>query len=171
MAAGTLGRGLVAFTGPVVAVMFPKIVRSAVLSEKTSVLRLTLIITAGLAGFGALGLSMVAPWLLELVYKNTYRAAVPLLPWFAGSMVPLALANVLLNDLMARGRFKVVPWLVALVAGYAMTLTLHHGSFLAVIQTLGLFNLLCLAIVAVFSWTDASSARGATKGRIRRSFK
>lgn len=35
MAAGTLGRALVAFTGPMVAVMFPKIVRSAALSEPT----------------------------------------------------------------------------------------------------------------------------------------
>jgi O-antigen/teichoic acid export membrane protein len=136
-------------------VMFPKIVRSAALSEPTRVMRLTLIVTASLAGFAALGLSVVAPWLLTLVYKDTYQAAAPLLPWFAGAMVPLALANVLLNDLMARGRFKVVPWLVAVVAAYALALNLHHGSFVAVIQTLGVFNLGFLAIVGLFSWLDA----------------
>ena len=30
-----------------------------------------------------------------------------------GAMVPLALANVLANSLLARGQFRVVPWLVA----------------------------------------------------------
>jgi O-antigen/teichoic acid export membrane protein len=94
-AAGTLGRALVVFTGPIAAVMFPLIVRGAALSEPTQVMRLTLAVTAGLAGFAALGLSLVAPRLLTVIYKDTYHAAVPLLPWFAVAMVPLALANVI----------------------------------------------------------------------------
>jgi O-antigen/teichoic acid export membrane protein len=155
MAAGTLGRTIVAFTGPVVTVMFPKIVRSAALSEKTQVMGLTLAITAGLAMLGALALSVVAPWLLTLIYKGTYRAAVPLLPWFAASMVPLALANVLLNHLMALNRFKVVPWLVAVTVGYAVALNLRHGSFVTVIQIIGVFNLVFLGIVGIFFWLEA----------------
>ncbi|MBI5385085.1 MAG: lipopolysaccharide biosynthesis protein [Verrucomicrobia bacterium] len=157
IAAGTLGRALVAFTGPVVNVMFPKVVRSVALAEKTSVVGLTLIITAVLAGLGALGLSLVAPWLLVKVYKDTYVAAVPLLPWFAAGMAPLALANVLLNDLMARSRFKVVPWLIVIVAGYATALNFHHASFVAVIQVIGVFNLVFLAVVGLFAWIDAKT--------------
>ncbi|MCX6902188.1 MAG: hypothetical protein NTW03_01655 [Verrucomicrobia bacterium] len=151
MAAGTLGRALVAFTGPVVTVMFPKIVRSAALAEKTNVMGLALIVTACMAGLGALVLSLIAPWLLTLVYKTTYLAAVPLLRWFAWSMLPLALANVLLNNLLARSRFQVVPWLVLVVGGYALALTRHHGRFEDVIQTLGVFNLLFLAVLGFFT--------------------
>jgi hypothetical protein len=45
-----------------------------------------------------------------------------LLPWYAGAMIPLALANVLANDLLARGRFKAVPFMIVLALAYAFTL-------------------------------------------------
>jgi O-antigen/teichoic acid export membrane protein len=152
MAAGTLGRALVAFTGPVVQVMFPKVVRSAALSEQTGVRGLALGVTGGMAALGALGLAVLSPILLSVIYgKDSYQAAVPLVRWFALSMVPLALANVLLNDLMARGVFKVVPWLVLLAVGYVGVLFLNHGSFVSVIQSLGAFNLLFLGVCAWFS--------------------
>lgn len=121
--AGTLGRALCTFTIPVVAVMFPKIVRSAALSEKSNVLGMTLMITGGLVGIGALGLAVVAPWILPLVGKADFVEAVPLLRWFALSMTPLAIANVLLNDLLARNRFKLVPWLVVIAVTYGVVLT------------------------------------------------
>jgi O-antigen/teichoic acid export membrane protein len=151
IAAGTLSRALVAFTGPVVVVMFPKIVRSAANSEKTDVMGLTLLTTAALASLGAIGLSLVAPWLLTLIYKDSFQAAVPLLPWFAWGMVPLALANVLLNDLLARNQFRVVPWVVGLVILYGLALTRFHDSFLTVIKTLGLFNLAFLGVTLWFN--------------------
>jgi O-antigen/teichoic acid export membrane protein len=160
IAAGTLSRALVAFTGPVVAVMFPKIVRSAASAEKTDVLGLTLLTTAALAGAGAVGLSVIAPWLLQIVYKDSFQAAVPLLPWFAWSMVPLALANVLLNDLLARSQFRVVPWLVAVAGAYAFALLRFHDSFLTVIRTLGVFNLLFLGVTIRFTWRGRSRDPG-----------
>jgi len=132
--------------------MFPKIVRSAAVGEKTNVIVVALSATAVLAGLAAFGLSVIAPWLLELVFKETYLGAVPLLPWFALSMVPLSLANVLVNNLLARERFEAVPWLVLLALGYGVALTQFHGSFLTVIRILGLFNLLLLGVGAWFTW-------------------
>jgi O-antigen/teichoic acid export membrane protein len=120
---GTMGRALCSFTVPVVAVMFPKIVRSAALSEKSNVLGLTFMVTGVLVGIGALGLAVVAPWVLPLVGKPEFAEAAPLLRWFALSMTPLAIANVILNDLLARNRFKVIPWLVVIAVAYGFALS------------------------------------------------
>jgi hypothetical protein len=43
-----------------------------------------------------------------------------LLPWYAWAVVPLSVANVLLNNLLARSHFKVVPALCVLAVGYAL---------------------------------------------------
>jgi hypothetical protein len=93
---------------------------------------------------------------VKLVYTPAYVATTTkLLPWYAFSMVPLALANVLVNDLMARARFKVVPLMVLLALAYGFTLPFmlnrfHHME--VALQTLGAFNLLLLAICAWFSF-------------------
>ena len=158
ISAGTLARALVVFTGPVVSVLFPKNVRSLAREEKTDVMGLTLITTGALATLGALGLSLGGPLILKLIYTPAYsQIAAPWLPWFAAGMVPLALANVLVNDLLARSRFAVVPWLVAVALGYGVTLAVHHETFLGVIKTIGLFNLLFLAVALFFSWRDRRS--------------
>jgi O-antigen/teichoic acid export membrane protein len=152
IAAGTMARALVAFTGPVAAVMFPKIVHSVARSEKTDLVRLSFFTTSVLALLGALGLSLVAPWALTLVFKDTYKAAVPLLAWFAWCITPLTLANVLLNDLLARSQFRVVPWVALTAAAYALALLRFHDSFLTVIRTLGVFNLVFLFVTIWFTW-------------------
>ena len=159
MAAGTLSRALVTFTAPLAAVMFPKIVHSLARSEKSNVLLLTLATTAVLAGLGAIGLSLIAPLLLKLVFKSSFLEALPYLPWFAWSMTPLALTNVLVNNLLARERFGVVVGLVLVAAGYGLALTQFHDSFLMVIKTIGVFNLLALAVAGAFTWWDSRRAK------------
>jgi O-antigen/teichoic acid export membrane protein len=157
MAAGTLGRALVTFTGPVVWVMFPKIVRSVVTEEKTDVLWLSLATITALTSLGALSLSILAPLILRIVYNQSYLEGVPLLRWFAWSMLPLAVANVLLNNLMAKGRFHVVPWLAGVVGFYVLALLRFHETFLTVIRVVGCSNLLFLAVVLWFSWKYADT--------------
>ena len=160
-AAGTIGRALVFFVAPMTYVMFPKIVRSAARQENTSVMWQALGVTA-LMGVGAAGFLTLFPALpLQMVQGSKYLSAAPLVPWFAWSMLPLTLSNVLLNNLLARGRYQVVPWVVALAAGYFAALNFHHPSFLAVIQTLGLFGTLFLAVCVAFTWKEARAATAA----------
>jgi len=85
--------------------------------------------------------------------------AVALLPWYAWAMVPLALANVLLNNLLARGSFRVVPALIVLALGYAFALTRPalHASPVTVLQVMGVCNLVLLGVSAWFTWRDPSS--------------
>ncbi len=156
IAVGTLARGLLWLVLPLAAVMFPKIVHASAKAQKTNLFGLVVLGTAVLSVGGALGLYITGPHLVKLVYNSTYVGeAVKLLPWYAGAMVPLALANVMVNDLLARERYGVVPWMVLLAVAYGFTLPwmLHNHPRIEVpLQTLGAFNLLLFAICAWFTW-------------------
>ncbi len=71
-------------------------------------------------------------------------------------MVPLAMANVLVNDLLARQRFTVVPFMVLIAVAYCLALPqmLSHfpGHIELALQTLGAFNLLLFGVCAWFTW-------------------
>jgi O-antigen/teichoic acid export membrane protein len=143
--------------------MFPKIVHSEARSEKSNLLGMVLLGTAVLAAGGASGLWLLGPWIVKFVYTPAYvQVAASVLPWYAWAMVPLALANVLINNLLARSNFRVVPALAVLAAAYGVALAVvgRHAGSLAdpqaglrmMLQTLGVFNLLLLAVCAGFTW-------------------
>jgi O-antigen/teichoic acid export membrane protein len=151
--AGTLSRALLWLVLPLATVMFPKIVHSAARSEKSNLLGLVLAGTGILAACGALGLTILGPWIIKFVFKESFvKVAASVLPWYAWAMVPLSLANVLVNNLLARSQFRIVPALVLLAALYGFALTQYHASLVTVLKTLGIFNLLLLAVCAWFTW-------------------
>jgi len=167
-AAGMIGRGLVVFTGPLMAVMFPKIVASAARSEKTNVLAQALGATALVGALAALACTLLPELPLRIIYQRLYWPIAPLVPWFAWCMLPLTLANVLIGNLLARERFAAVPWLVLVAAGYGAALMGQAGAFQAaveagglfvafkmVVRTIGVFSLLLLGVAAWFTWGKA----------------
>lgn len=154
-AAGTLARALVWVVGPLVAVMFPKIVHSTVRAEKTNLLGITLLGTCILVIGGAIGLWLLGPFVIRLVYSPSYVATtLAILPWYAGAMVPLCLCSVVVNNLLAKSDFRIVPWLVALAAGYAVALIHWHPNVLVVLQILGGSCVLMFLICAWFTWVQ-----------------
>lgn len=162
--AGTLSRALLWLVLPLAAVMFPKIVHASAKSEKSNLLGIVLLGTAILAICGAVGLCIVGPLVVKLAFKPEYVAATAkLLPWYAGAMIPLALANVLVNDLMARARFKVVLPMVLLTVAYGFTLPFmlrtFPGRMEVALQTLGVFNLLLLGVCVLFVWGGKDRAK------------
>jgi O-antigen/teichoic acid export membrane protein len=162
VAAGTLSRALLWLVLPLAQVMFPKIVQAAAKAEKTNLFNLVVLGTAVLAVCGGLGLWLVGPVVVKIVYKTSYVAATTaLLPWYAAAMVPLALANVMINDLLARARYAVVPWMVVLALAYGFTLpamlNYFPGRLEVVLQTLGAFNLLLFGVCAWFAWGKKSA--------------
>ncbi len=153
VAAGTMARALMWLVGPLASVMVPRIVHSAAKAQKTDLVKLVLIGTAVLAGVGAVCLSLIGPWVIRFVTKPSYvEVATALLPWYALAMVPLSVANVLLNNLLAQGRFKMVPALCVLAVAYAVALTQFHDTMIMVLKTLGVFNCLLLALCAWYNW-------------------
>ncbi len=162
VAAGTLSRALLWLVLPMAAVMFPKLVHSSAKSEKTNLMGIVVLGTGVLAVCGMLGLWLVGPWVVKLVYKSgDVGETIRLIPWYSGAMVPLALANVLVNDLLARSHFRVVPAMVVLAVAYGFTLPfmLNHfpGRLEVALQTLGAFNLLLLAVCSWFAFLSSKS--------------
>lgn len=176
---GLLGRGLVIFTTPLAQVMFPKVITGMRTGSPTDVLRHAVVTTAGLALLIALGCSaffVVFPGFLEALLARQ-PAVLPaalqekllrnregillsarLIPAFMWAMAPLAVANVLINNLLALRRNHAVPWLVAVAAGYGIVLQFLPASFSAVLITLGAFNLLLLATAARFTYRQLPTA-------------
>jgi O-antigen/teichoic acid export membrane protein len=152
--AGTLSRALMWLVVPLATVMFPRIVHSSVKAEKSNILGLVLAGTAILSIVGAIALSLLGPIVIGIVNGRQFvKAASPLVPWYAAAMVPLSLANVLVSALLARSSFRIVPWLCLLTLGYVLALTHFHDTLVMVLKTLGLVNLLLLALGAWFTWT------------------
>jgi O-antigen/teichoic acid export membrane protein len=158
-AARIVGAALVFLTAPLAAVMFPKVVRSAALSEKTNVLAQALGATGIIGALAALACTIMPELPLRILSRENFIGSAWLVPWFAWCMLPLAVANVLISNLLARQRYAVVPWLVTVAAGYGITLRYMHGSFTTVIKTLGVFGVLLVAVCVVFTvWTPRAGA-------------
>jgi hypothetical protein len=149
---GALARAMVIAIGPLAAVMFPKIVRSEVCARNTNVLGWAFFGTVILSAGAATVLSLAAPLLISWGSRPENLSFAPLMPLFAWGMVPLAVGNVLLNSLLARSRFELLPALVLVAVGYGIALGYHHDSFTAVLQTLGVFNLAFLGVCLFYSW-------------------
>ena len=151
--AGTLARALLWGVQPLAQVMFPKLVQSSARKEKSNLMTQVLLCTLGMAVAGAVGLVVLRHPLIRLVFKPEFESVGTLvLPWYAAAIVPLALANVLVNAVLARGEFRVVPALVLLGIGYGTTLYFCHASLVQVLQIMGGFNLALLAVCAWFHW-------------------
>jgi hypothetical protein len=166
MPAAMIGLALVTFVTPLAAVMFPKVVRSAALTQDTRALELALGATALLGGGAAFACTLFPKLPLQIIFfsKPQYWAAAPLVPWFTWCLLPLILANVLIGNLLARERFAAVGWIVAIAVGYGLALALLRPwlltlppatAFRTVVQTLGAFGLLQLALAAWFTLRGA----------------
>jgi O-antigen/teichoic acid export membrane protein len=157
IAAGTLSRGLLWVVLPMANVMFPKIVHAHAKSEKTNLFNIVILGTAVMGVCGMIGLCVAGPIAVRIVYSaKDIAGTMALIPWYAGAMVPLGMATVMVNDLMARGKFKIVPFMVALAIAdsLAMPYMLSHypGRLEIPLQTVGFFNLLLFGVCAVFTW-------------------
>ena len=149
---GTLCRAIVLFTAPLAAVMFPKLVHSAARSQRTNVMGLTMLGTFALSMCAVIGLSVVGPFVMQKFSKGDYQTIAHLMPLFASGMTLIGMGNVLLYNLMAHSRFKIVPLLVVLGASYWFALQYRHDSFKMIIQTFCMFALIYLAVCALFTW-------------------
>ena len=157
-AAGMFGRGLVIFTAPLAAVMFPKMVNALGDSKKT-VLGQAIKGTILLGLLCCVGCSLTAWYLPDLSEKIESLAAKQkviseigaLLPFFVWGMLPLALANVYVVALLAKEQYRGVHMLVAVAVVYAVALLWlaikpEPPNQQTIVLTLGGFNLIYLGV-------------------------
>lgn len=161
--ANNIGFALTQVTVPLAMVMFPKIARSVASGVKSDALVLALSGTALLGFCGWIAVLALPKLPLQIIYFRAPAtwAAAPLVPWCVFAMLSYVLANVLVTDHLARARFAVVPWVVAIAAAFVATLVALKPTLLAmdpvaayrlVASVVGGANLLLLAVAAVLTW-------------------
>ncbi len=163
-----VGFGLSQFTMPIANVMFPKIAGG---TGADAALRHTLLGTAALGGAVAAVCTVMPTLPLRVVYfrnPTEFLPAAPLVPWFAWSILGLVLANVLIQNLLARERFAIVPWLVILAAGFAGGLAWVQpklagvepvAAFMMVARVLSIACGALLLTAAWFTWGQTDSPK------------
>lgn len=162
LGAALAGFALTLFVGPITTVMFPRIVRSVTLRQSNDSLALALVLITSFAAGAAILYSLRPEWPLRLIYMTSPEMwkGVPLVPWFAWMLIPLMLASVLIQDLLASERFAAVPWLLSVVVLYALCLWVQKptlvnlpdmDAFRRVVQTMGLANVVFLGVTVGFS--------------------
>jgi hypothetical protein len=74
------------------------------------------------------------------------------------------MANVLINNLLAKGDYRPVPGLVLLAVGFVVGLNLAHASLVQVLQVLAVCNTLFLLLCMAYTWVwgrDPEQSRAA----------
>jgi len=164
------GFAIIQFIAPVTTVMFPRIVRAVAHSEASEGMKTTLAATFLFGACAAIGCTIFPALPLKLMYfKNPEMvAAAPLVPWFAWALLPLTIANVLVQNVLARSRFEAVPWLLLVPIAYTAALFLQKPQFAAmdafpafirIIQTLGVSCLALCGVAALFCRQPAGQAK------------
>jgi hypothetical protein len=152
---------LIWLVGPLAVVMFPRLVHSVAKSEKSNLMNLVLVGTAVLSVLGAVSISLLGPLLVRFVSGGKFVAvASTFIPWYVFAMIPLALANVLLSNLLAKADFRIAAPLFLVAVGYAVALTQFHATPVAMLQTMGVFNSLMFAVCAWFTWVRPRLVEG-----------
>jgi O-antigen/teichoic acid export membrane protein len=154
-----IAQALVFVVGALTSVMFPKVARSFQKSQPTDVLKLTLMLT-GLIAVGGATVATVFPELpLRLLSPARLIASKSLVPAYCWALVPLALSNVLVWNLLARECFRSVPWMAALAVGCWWALQKFGDRLLNVIGIVALFSSLLLLVCVVFVWLEGRKDR------------
>lgn len=170
-AAGLCGRGLVIFTIPIAQVMFPKVVKlSSSRDGANKVVWLSFVSTGALALLACLGI-----WLVAIIIEKSISGDISLgsqilsqlnqeqlgkleyisqlAPSFALAMTPLCLANVLINNLIAKKDYSHLWLLISVTMSYGVTLMYWTPDSLSLVITMiGFFSCLLLVSAAFSLW-------------------
>jgi hypothetical protein len=156
------GFAIIQFIAPVALVMFARVAQSVARAQGTDSLKLTLMATITFGCVAAVGCTLLPQLPLRLMYFSNREMwdAAPLVPWFACALLPLMVANVLVQNILALARFQAVPWLMLTPGFYAAALCFQapklvqmqpFDAFIRVIQTQGVAGLTLCALAAFFS--------------------
>src|SRR5262249_2874775 len=88
-------------------------------------------------------------------FDASFLKVAPLVQLYAWCLLWLPLSTVLINNLLARERYAVVPWAVLVAAGDAATLFYRHQSVQQVLHTPPLFNGPFFLGCAACTWRSA----------------
>ena len=181
--AGTIGRGMVMFLGPLVGVMFPKLVlqRAQEINDETrnalvgSTLKVTLLVGGLIGGFFLLcafwwGPIWQAVQSMEshpvvgtfiqrlLTHEVGFKLMISLLPWFAGGMLCLCCSQVLMSRMLAEREYRSLIRPLLIVFAYLISLGWLPDNVHEMVQLVCIFNAILLCVL----WVSCNRARQRT---------
>jgi hypothetical protein len=106
-------------------------------------------------GGAALAATLLPELPFRIVQGGQYLAAASLLPSIAWCFLPLMLTTVLLNNLLARSRYRVIAPLALVAAGYWVALRAFNDTPTRLISTLGTFATASLLLMIIFTWIES----------------
>jgi O-antigen/teichoic acid export membrane protein len=154
-----IAQAMIFVVGALTSVMFPKVAQSFQKSQQTDVLKLTLILTSLIAVVGATVATLFPELPLRLLSPSRLITSKALVPAYCWALVPLALANVLVWNLLARECFRAVWWMAALAIGYWLALQKFSDRLMSVIGVVAVFSTVLLVVCGVFVWLEGRRNR------------
>jgi O-antigen/teichoic acid export membrane protein len=149
-----IAQAMIFLVGALTSVMFPKVAQSFQQARETDALKLTLILTSGIAVAGATVATLFPELPLRLLSPSRLLTSQALVPAYCWALVPLALANVLVWNLLARECYRAVPWMAALAVGCWLALQRFSDRLLTVIAVVAVFSTALLVICGIFVWGE-----------------
>ena len=154
-AARRIGQVLVFLVGAVVSVMYPKVARGLKNSDSSDALKLTVGLTAAVSLLGAIATSLMPQLPLRLLAGSGASAeSATLVVAYVWALVPLAISNVLVWNLMARECYRAVPFLILVTGGCWLALRTYNDRLMTVVTVVGVFSTVMLVVSALFTILD-----------------
>jgi O-antigen/teichoic acid export membrane protein len=159
-AVAVIGKALMFLVIPMTQVMFPKVVQAAARLERTDVMTQALAATGLIGAVAAIGCTLFPELPLKVLFDAPFLPAKSLVGWYAWCILPVTLANVLINNLMARQHYRCVAWLVGIAIAYGLVLMFIADksgglppleAFRRIVLTLGVFSVLLFAVTVWFT--------------------
>jgi len=161
-AARRIGQVLVFVVGAVVSVMYPKVARGFKSTEASDALKLTVGLTAAVSLIGAATTSLMPQIPLRILAGSSASAeSATLVVAYVWALVPLAISNVLVWNLMARECYRAVPFLILVAGGCWFALRTYSDRLLTIVTVVGVFSAIMLVVSAVFTLLDLRRSRAA----------
>ena len=146
----------------IVSVMFPKVSTASERGEKArSLLYASLAYAGGLCVIGGLGCALLPGLVVKLIFGGEFLPGQWMVRVFPFIFTPFSLAFIIINYLIARGRFGFCYPVGGLSVLYVGGLYLWHGSFPQVMTVQFVAGLALLAVVLVYGTVGGRGARAA----------
>lgn len=145
-AATLFGRAIGWLIAPLCTVLFPHVWDDSQHQANRSLLLKFLLVAIGMAVAGALVCSLARDFLPRMLLGRTDDKVSALIPIAVWAMLPIGVANVFLNFVMARGRYGFLAVFVGIAVLYLVAFALWHDTVRHVLTVVAIFGVATLGM-------------------------
>lgn len=152
------GRAIGWLMAPLCTVLFPHVWDETKSSANRALLLKFLLAAIALSVGGALVCTLGSGLLTKLLLGRTEETVTGLIRICVWAMLPIGVASLFLNFVMARGRYGFLVALVVLVALYLVAFTIWHDTFEHILSIVAAFGMAALLLFVVVAYRSPKAA-------------